>query len=164
MLIAATSPDAMQAQYTSADVLAHVPLIDGIEISLARTAGPGERMTEADRTMPGTARRVGLSHLRRWCLHSLMDDAALLISELVTNAFQHGQGPSVSLRLLQTNAYVRLEVTDGTPAPPAARTYGLLDEHGRGLPIVAALADAWGVTADGTRTWCILSIGTERSS
>ncbi|MES4887849.1 ATP-binding protein [Streptomyces sp. NPDC096012] len=76
------------------------------------------------------------------------DTAALLIAELTANAARHGRvrGREARLTLTLTPATLRIEVTDARgdrlPAPPPdTHTDG---ESGRGLLLVAALADAWG--------------------
>ncbi|MGY3206123.1 ATP-binding protein [Streptomyces sp. TE5632] len=74
--------------------------------------------------------------------------ASLLIAELTANAALHGRVPgrNARLALTLTPATLRIEVTDARgerlPAPtPAADADG---ESGRGLLLVASLADAWG--------------------
>ena len=80
----------------------------------------------------------------------------LTASELVTNAWQHGQG-MIELRLAQLHDRVRLEVVDGGSAKqPAIREYA--DESGGwGLRIVEQVALGWGV--DGaTHVWADLAL------
>jgi anti-sigma regulatory factor (Ser/Thr protein kinase) len=79
------------------------------------------------------------------------DDAALMVSELVTNALQHGIG-RISLRIDNDAVCLRIEVADEgqvrvkpTPTPGA--------HGGWGLRVVAQLADAWGVLEGSTRVW-----------
>lgn len=79
------------------------------------------------------------------------EDAALMVSELVTNAVVHGVG-AIWLRIdLEADA-VRIEVADEgnvrvTPTPePGAH-------GGWGLRIVEQLADDWGVLDGSTRVW-----------
>lgn len=78
-----------------------------------------------------------------------------MLSELVTNAFEHGQG-DIGVRILVTGGRLRLEITDGSPTAAAVRRAGPDDESGRGMFIVAALAEEWGTSDDGTVTWCTL--------
>jgi anti-sigma regulatory factor (Ser/Thr protein kinase) len=71
-------------------------------------------------------------------------DGVLVVSELVTNAVQHGSGP-VHVRIVD-GASVRIEVTDARPVERLeARDPDPDDPRGRGLFLVEALADAWGV-------------------
>ncbi|WP_345961551.1 ATP-binding protein [Streptomyces sp. BRB040] len=79
-----------------------------------------------------------------------MATASLLIAELTANAALHGrvQGRNARLALTLTPEILRIEVTDARgerlPAtPPDAETEGD-GESGRGLLLVASLADAWG--------------------
>jgi anti-sigma regulatory factor (Ser/Thr protein kinase) len=78
-------------------------------------------------------------------------DAALMASELVTNAVVHGVG-AISLRIDIDAAAVRIEVADqGNVAiapSPEAGAHG-----GWGLRIVEQLADDWGVLEGSTRVW-----------
>jgi anti-sigma regulatory factor (Ser/Thr protein kinase) len=76
-------------------------------------------------------------------------DVELIISELVTNAIRHtpcGQaGGTVTLRVLATAGWVRVEVRDlGTPTLGEPARSSQEDECGRGLIIVEALADRAG--------------------
>jgi anti-sigma regulatory factor (Ser/Thr protein kinase) len=90
----------------------------------------------------------------------MLDDLRLLVSELVTNSVRHaGQGPEgwVDVRVSTDGRGVRVEVCDPGPgfrqrkrttAPQADRT------SGRGLYLVAQIADRWGVHRDeATRVW-----------
>ncbi|WP_030252984.1 ATP-binding protein [Streptomyces violens] len=99
-------------------------------------------------------RRVTAAHLRYWDLDALVDSATVIVSELVTNAIQHGLGQQpIGLRVTRSAHELRIEVTDGTPQPARVRRANDDDEHGRGLPLVAGLADGWGVSRDGAMTW-----------
>jgi anti-sigma regulatory factor (Ser/Thr protein kinase) len=88
----------------------------------------------------------------------LVQDATLATSELVTNAFLHGQGP-VELRMRIEGADVLIEVRDRATYQPRKLRPDEDDEHGRGLQIVAALAARWGTrpTENGKAVWCLLS-------
>jgi two-component sensor histidine kinase len=78
-------------------------------------------------------------------------DAALMVSELVTNALRHGVG-TISLRIDVEPRGVRVEVADqGTLALSPSPTPGA--HGGWGLRIVEQLADAWGVREGSTRVW-----------
>ena len=73
----------------------------------------------------------------------MADDAALVVSELVTNAVQAGCTAAV-LSLAVEGDRVRITVTDDTGGQPRVAHSGPSDVRGRGLAIVAALADSWG--------------------
>src|SRR5262245_29309153 len=91
------------------------------------------------------ARLHAVHVLREWNLRDLADDAALIISELVTNAVSASailpDRPPVSLRLISGGRSLRIEVQDHSPADlrPAAEASDDT-EHGRGLVVVAALS------------------------
>ncbi|MEV0478676.1 ATP-binding protein [Streptomyces prunicolor] len=106
----------------------------------------------------GQMRRITRAQLRHWDLAMLTDAATLVVSELVTNAIKHGKGHPVGLRVRHSAYELRIEVTDGTPTPARLRSADVTDENGRGLLLVAALAKEWGVSTDGTMTWCSLAI------
>jgi serine phosphatase RsbU (regulator of sigma subunit)/anti-sigma regulatory factor (Ser/Thr protein kinase) len=73
-----------------------------------------------------------------------LDTVVLLASELVTNAVRHAAAPS-ELRLRVRSGRVRLEVHDPSPHLPAPRGRDSDAASGRGMLLVAALAEAWGV-------------------
>ncbi len=88
------------------------------------------------------------------------DDGELALSELVTNAVLHGRAPIV-LRLTRTADCVRVEVADGSPVSPS---FSMLDPTavtGRGLMLISAASDRWGVEPDpdGKRVWFELQTG-----
>ena len=108
----------------------------------------------------GTARRLTAQTLGDWAIPAAtIDDVVLLASELVTNAIVHGR-PPIELRLRRTAAEVLLEVLDGANLLPRRLRPTPEDEHGRGLQIVAVLADRWGarVTESGKAMWAITKI------
>ncbi|MER6471970.1 ATP-binding protein [Streptomyces collinus] len=97
----------------------------------------------------GTARRVVRDLLTVWGVaETVRDDAALVLSELVTNALVHAAGERVVCRVRHGVDRVRLEIEDQNRgrALPFPRKPGPDDQNGRGLFLVAALSDDWGVT------------------
>jgi anti-sigma regulatory factor (Ser/Thr protein kinase) len=99
---------------------------------------------------PATARTFVRAQLVEWLGPAVdgkfTDDLLLATSELVTNAVLHGAGPiEVRLRLDYDDAEVT--VTDAGGGQPQLRT-GAPDDQGRGLTMVDALADDWGVRHD----------------
>ncbi|MEU4655878.1 ATP-binding protein [Streptomyces sp. NPDC023723] len=90
----------------------------------------------------------------------------LITAELTANAVQHGNVPGrdFHLHLVLTEAVVRVEVTDTraeAQPPPTASAPDSASESGRGLLLVSALADDWGVVprpaAPGKTVWAELS-------
>ncbi|MET9295372.1 ATP-binding protein [Streptomyces sp. NPDC003077] len=89
--------------------------------------------------------------LTEHALAHLVDAAALCTSELVTNVHVHTES-QVHLRLAIEAARVRVAVYDRSPVLPDVRRAGDGDTGGRGLFLVAALADVCGTTGDGRRS------------
>lgn len=90
------------------------------------------------------ARAVVGDLLGRWGFPELVNDAALVVSELVTNAITHASS-NCAVVVNRSGDGVRIEVRDegmGTPDPQLPSSTA---EGGRGLMIVSALAKAWGV-------------------
>jgi anti-sigma regulatory factor (Ser/Thr protein kinase) len=100
------------------------------------------------------AREVVAWQLREWHFESLCEDAAVIVTELISNAVRHA-GTELELRLVHLPHGLRLEVSDGSQAPPMRRPAGSTDEGGRGLQLVDALSTRYGVEADGSgkRVW-----------
>ncbi|MFD8933181.1 SpoIIE family protein phosphatase [Streptomyces mirabilis] len=126
---------------------------------LARTRPfPADRFAiwplDDDPTAPATARRLARAQLRAW---NIDEDAAynteLIVSELVTNAVRYGS-PPLEMRLINDRT-LTCEVRDTSPTAPRLRHARTIDEGGRGLFIIAHLAQVWGTryTADGKIIW-----------
>jgi hypothetical protein len=102
------------------------------------------------------ARDFTTTTLRSWQLDGLVHEAALIASELVTNAIRHGLGgidDGVELAWQRQAARVVCLVTDRSPQPPVLGAADQDAESGRGLQVVQALAAAWG--------WMLLSAGSK---
>jgi anti-sigma regulatory factor (Ser/Thr protein kinase) len=89
----------------------------------------------------------------------LVDTAALLVSELVTNAVRHG-APPLAVTLSCRTRSLLVEVADGSMRLPQQRSIDGLAEGGRGVPLVASLSAGWGVRArgGGKVTWFRLAL------
>ncbi|MER5972323.1 ATP-binding protein [Streptomyces sp. NPDC002055] len=99
-------------------------------------------------------RRITSASLRSWNLRGpVAADVVLAVSELVTNAVQHGSG-DVGLLVRCSGCKLRVEVTDGSPGRPVVHYADDDDVSGRGLFLVSVLAQDWGVSDDGLTTWC----------
>lgn len=134
-------------------------LVDLLE-SIARP-----RTDEAEVALPyapesvATARRFVESKLREWKLDRLVDDALLVISELVTNAITHAAS-SCRVRLSISSSTLRIDVVDGGTGTPEPRPPSESQEHGRGLHMVDAVTSAWGleeVPGEGKLVWAELA-------
>ncbi|MFD0331875.1 SpoIIE family protein phosphatase [Streptacidiphilus monticola] len=106
-----------------------------------------------DARSAGEARRHVEHQLAAWELDELTLTTQLLVSELVGNVVRHAQGPA-RLRLLRSWTLI-CEVSDCSLTTPQVRHARETDEGGRGLQLVAALAQRWGVryTPDGKCIW-----------
>ncbi len=103
-----------------------------------------------------TARRLVRRALSAWDIApDVVDDAALLADELVTNAVTH-TGRARRLRLRRLVDRLVIEVADADPRPPHRLEASTTSEGGRGLLILTALTSGWGVRFDGTgkTVWC----------
>ncbi|MET7637172.1 ATP-binding protein [Streptomyces sp. NPDC005438] len=92
------------------------------------------------------------------CPH-LAEDAALVATELATNALLHG-GPGGECSLdVERGRSITITMTDGCALPPTVTKAETCDESGRGLLIVQSLASAWGcdVAERGKRTWATVA-------
>ncbi|MFD8952797.1 ATP-binding protein [Streptomyces xanthophaeus] len=138
----------LYAHLRAIDAPAHGPVIVGADISFRRS--------EQDIQLPGQMRRIAAAYLQQWKLPDLLDVALPPLSELVTNAFQHGTGNVIDVRLYVTTEYLGVEVNDGSPWVPRRYPDEPFAEGGRGLLLVDGLTDAWGVTEDGARVWYLI--------
>ncbi len=108
-----------------------------------------------------------LAEVRRWTADILPDlteeeltDLRLVVSELVTNAYQHGRYPiQVRLRRSKRPDLVRIEVTDLSSELPVVRRSSVRVTRGRGMLIVDRLCRQWGTVrnAVGKTVWAVLS-------
>lgn len=100
-----------------------------------------------DRRSVSAARRFARWSLVHWGLAAWerADDVSLCVSELATNALLHGAPPGRGflLRVRYDGDVLRVEVHDSGGGEPCVADEA--DEGGRGLFLVAALADKWGV-------------------
>ncbi|MFF4759514.1 SpoIIE family protein phosphatase [Streptomyces sp. NPDC001292] len=132
--------------------------VDDIALLVARTRalGPGQ---VAEWDVPGEAAAVGdvraavSRRLAEWGLEELTFTTELILSELVTNAIRYGAEP-IRVRVLRDRALI-CEVFDSSSTSPHLRYAASTDEGGRGLFLVAQLAERWGTryTPTGKAIW-----------
>ena len=91
----------------------------------------------------GRARRLVAGAMREWQLEHLEEPAALLVSELVTNAVLHAR-TQVCVEVQRTAAVVRVVVSDGSRRLPRQRRHDVTAATGRGLGLLQVLAHRWG--------------------
>ncbi len=118
---------------------------------------------EAHEAEVAVLRRNVRACLGAWGLRDLVDEAQLCVSEFVANVITHvGAGTPTTLAVELNGTTLRIEVHDpDTSVLPALVAADLESEGGRGMALVGAIADRWGVhlCADRKVTWCELATG-----
>lgn len=115
------------------------------------------------------ARRLAGERLDTWGVpygSEAHDELTLIVAELCANAVHHGHVPGrdFRLRLSAEGPAIRVEVTDtrGERLPAPAGTPPADQDTGRGLLLVAALADRWGwypcTDGPGKTVWAVLQL------
>jgi anti-sigma regulatory factor (Ser/Thr protein kinase) len=106
---------------------------------------------------PGVARHFVARTLRAWGRGDLVDDASIVIAELATNAVLHARSEFLAA-VSSDGAAVRVSVRDASPTVPAIRDPGTKSISGRGLMLVATVAERWGteLLSDGKVVWADL--------
>lgn len=107
----------------------------------------------------GAARDAVQQSCQQWGYSRLCDDAKLIVSELVCNALRHA-GTDVALTLRARRRGLRMEVADCSGQQIQPRHASPLDEGGRGLALVDAIASHHGVrrTPLGKTVWAELDL------
>ncbi|MFD3451637.1 SpoIIE family protein phosphatase [Streptomyces sp. NPDC058691] len=131
---------------------------DDVALLIARTRRtPADHVAEwevpVDPAAVAGMRTAVTERLEQWGLFELSFGAELILSELLTNAIRYGSAP-ISVRLLRDRA-LTCEVSDGSSTSPHLRYAATTDEGGRGLFLVAQIAERWGTryTPDGKVLW-----------
>ncbi|WP_308119030.1 serine/threonine-protein phosphatase [Streptomyces sp. JJ38] len=125
---------------------------DDVALLVVRTRAldPGHVATldvPSDPTAVSGARAFTTRTLGAWDLDELSFTTELMVSELVTNAIRYGRDP-VRLRLILQST-LTCEVSDASSTAPHLRRARTFDEGGRGLLLVAQLAEHWGTRHGG---------------
>ena len=92
---------------------------------------------------PGQARHFVVDTLAAWGCWTLLDDAALITTELATNAVLHARTGFTVVVSRRPEGTVRIAVRDASPVGPRPRQARPFDGSGRGLHLVATLATRW---------------------
>jgi len=149
-------PEAVVEQILAADV-GPFPRSDDVAILALTVDGvfdssdPGltgglanaRRRFGGDAASAPAARRFAADILSAWGESALVDNARLLLGEVITNAVQHTVG-DVEVRLSLGPRRLRVEVRDRSDRRPDRREVLVDSESGRGLHIVEVLAQDWG--------------------
>ncbi|MBD0709850.1 hypothetical protein BU197_16085 [Streptomyces sp. CBMA291] len=109
------------------------------------------------------ARRLVRTALTLWSLEPLAEDATLVMTELVSNAVDHGRLSSIRVSVARPSSdTVRLAVSDRSKAVPVLNpAVGDEQTRGRGLLLVDALTECWGTElySWGKQVWAELGDG-----
>lgn len=107
----------------------------------------------ADPAIVGHTRALVSRQLASWNLEEQAPLTELIVSELITNAIRYGRAP-LCLRLIRERTLIS-EVSDGSSTSPHLRHAAESDEGGRGLFMIAQIADDWGTryTPTGKTIW-----------
>ncbi|WP_053678171.1 ATP-binding SpoIIE family protein phosphatase [Streptomyces sp. WM4235] len=137
--------------------------LDDIALLVARTrALDAERVATlnlpSDPAVVSKARAYTSEKLAAWGLEELAFTTELMVSELVTNAIRYGKDP-IRLRLIFQSTLV-CEVSDSSSTAPHLRRARTFDEGGRGLLLVAQMAEHWGTrhSREGKVIWAEQSL------
>jgi CheY-like chemotaxis protein len=105
------------------------------------------------------ARELVRDALGDWGLLAIIDDAVLVVTELVTNAITHG-GSALRLQLSRTSGAFRIEVVDEGDGTPEPQPHDTEAEGGRGIMLVDAMSTSWGVenVPSGKLVWAEIAI------
>ncbi|QKW27554.1 ATP-binding protein [Streptomyces seoulensis] len=117
-----------------------------------------QRFPRSSRSV-AAARAFALAILEEWGYRDRHDDIRLCVSELATNALLHGvpRGREFCVTLTGDSGLVRIEVRDSGDGRPQVTRARALDCRGRGLHLVTALADDFGVIlhSPGKTVWAV---------
>ncbi|CAM5658644.1 SpoIIE family protein phosphatase [Streptomyces griseorubiginosus] len=134
---------------------------DDAALLLARTRILGDQQVaawdvDADPAAVARARSSAAGQLSAWGLEDLHFITELVVSELVTNAIRYGR-PPIRLRLIRDRSLL-CEVSDAGSTTPHLQRARAFDEGGRGLLLVAQLAERWGTrhARQGKTVWAEL--------
>jgi DNA-binding response OmpR family regulator len=141
--------------FKDGDIGLLVKVVAGLsaERRLARSA-----QFEAISESPRAARGFIEALCEEWGYVGLVDTAKLVVSELVTNAVVHAAS-SCDVRVAAHEGLLRIEVEDHSLASPEPQPFDTEALGGRGLFLIAALSEAWGVdpVEGGKVVWAELS-------
>jgi len=107
------------------------------------------------------ARQLTREQLAASCPEQAVEVAALLVTELVSNAILHARTDIVLIVDVAPGRVV-LRVRDGSHIAPVVRSYGSEAATGRGIALVEQLASEWGVerSDEGKEVWCRIDYDT----
>jgi anti-sigma regulatory factor (Ser/Thr protein kinase) len=158
------SPDQLADRLTA---LVHEPRPDDTVLLVGHLVGERASGPTLRRTLPPSAESASVA---RWLVNDLLrdrldedtlDTTALLTTELVSNAIRH-TGDELVLTVALDSTRLRVGVSDSSHRRPQLVQVGSRDTSGRGLHLVEAMADRWGVDPDerglGKTVWFELAL------
>lgn len=96
----------------------------------------------------GQVRRIVTAQLHHWRLDPLIDAAALGVTELLTNVHRHtGPDKHCTVEIVLLRDRLTVSVRDHDPRLPRVRAAESTATHGRGMALIAAVSDSWGMRA-----------------
>jgi MEDS: MEthanogen/methylotroph, DcmR Sensory domain len=116
----------------------------GADVDAGAMGGASRTFTRSP-DAPRAARHFVLTVLDEWGAGHLRDDAALVVTELTTNAVLHARS-SFRVVVSAAPASVRISVADDSPVAPGRQDFSLAGNSGRGLGLVSAVCRQWGTT------------------
>ncbi|MER5996618.1 SpoIIE family protein phosphatase [Streptomyces viridosporus] len=157
-VLARTEPSCESTCSAVIDAMVSDRPYDDVALLVAATRRfPAEDMAQwdvpSDFAAVGAVRAQCMRQLESWGLSDMDFTTELILSELITNAIRYGV-PPVTVRLLRHHVLI-CEVRDASSTAPRVVQAAEFDEGGRGLFLVAQLADRWGVryTRHGKVIW-----------
>lgn len=161
-------PETRRSPAVTHDRSAFLPPLAAFEPGLSAPDGAVCAL-RATSTSSRTAREFATNTLTAWGLHDLVDDATVIISELVTNAVRHGLPPyaaaagdmPIKLTIVRQDRFLLCIVSDPSDRDPKVRPADDVCENGRGLHVIEALSRVWGWTplpGAGKAVWAALCV------
>lgn len=154
----AVSPDCLGRRCNSVDVavLVRAGFTSGHEQVVIQGAVAGDRTVPVEQAFAESlgrvpesaaeARHLVAAALKAWSLPQLVEDAELVMTELVSNAVAHTAGECIRVNVLRlSDRRVRISVADRDRKRPTRREPDVCGERGRGLLLVEACSSKWGV-------------------
>lgn len=142
--------------------------------ALTTEPGPGPHAAACSLRASGSsvrmARDFAIATLRGWGVDALVEDAVVVVSELITNAVLHGvavkddpdEPRPIKLSLVRHGRFVVCIATDPGRQGPCVEPAGDSWESGRGLHVIEALSRVWGWTplpaGRGKAVWAALVV------
>ncbi|MGW0790463.1 SpoIIE family protein phosphatase [Streptomyces sp. NPDC002911] len=152
--------DRLWERWGSGDDVALLVLRRSPDLGSPRAPRLHQYIHQADPQGLSDARAIVRQALTDWDLEGLADDAVLITGELLVNVLLHTEGGAVlTLEVLpEPVRRIRLSVQDRSSVWPRRRTPGETSTSGRGLLLLDAVAEHWGIEprGEGKAVWCEL--------